>query len=457
MSQSVIHSPLVGDESALMVIGHKNPDTDSVCSAIAYARLKSRQGVAAEPFRAGNLNAQTRFVLDRLECPSPPLVTDLFPRLSRIMIPRPELILLHPTDPLSKALDIIVERSFAFLPVVDDHEVCIGKVTSLRLTRLLQELPEEWADVATAVALQKTLDRPVAEFLESPQPLFSTDELIRDAERRINNYNIGGFIVQDSAERIAGVVTRVNFLTKARFRVILVDHNEFSQSVPGIEEAELMEVVDHHRIGVRSTTNPITFINRAVGSTCTIIADMYRNAGLTPTSETAGLMLAAILSDTVILRSPTTTSVDVAMAESLAELSGVEIRPFGEELFRAGSEISALSANDIVERDRKAYQEAGFRFSVSQIETVGFSLIEEREGELRQALQDLVAGHSLDFACLMVTDITRETTRLVLSGNDRVRDAVQYPMVSPGVFDMPDVLSRKKQVLPYLMDLISRF
>ncbi|MFP4613283.1 MAG: DHHA2 domain-containing protein [Spirochaetaceae bacterium] len=446
----------MSDLSSLVVVGHKNPDTDAVCSAIAYARLKTRQGVAARPFRAGNLNAQTKFVLDRFACPPPPLLTDLYPKISHIMIPRQDLFVLRPTDSLSAALRIIVERSFAFLPVVDDNEVCLGKVTALRLARLLEELPGEWAGVPTDEALRNTLQRPVGEFLESPEPLFNTEDLVRDAERRINNYNIGGFIVLDTAGHIGGVVTRVNFLTKARFPVVLVDHNEFSQAVPGIEEAELVEVVDHHRIGVRSTSTPITFINRALGSTCTIVADMYRSAGLTPTSDTAGLMLAAILSDTVILKSPTTTPLDIEIAWELAETSGLAVDTFGEELFRAGSEVSELTASEIVGRDQKTYDEAGFRFSISQIETVGFTPVEEREGEILQALSDTIAAHGLDFACLMVTDITRETTRLALSGNQGVQDAIQYPTVSPGVFEMPDVLSRKKQVLPYLLDLLAR-
>ena len=165
-------------------------------------------------------------------------------------------------------------------------------------------------------------------------------------------------------------------------------------------------------------------------------------------------MLSAILSDTVILRSPTTTPVDTELAAWLAQLSGLEIDAYGEEMFQAGSEVAGLSAAQIVEQDQKHYQEAGFRFAVSQIEMVGFKVFEERQGEVREAVAQSRQMNGLDFACLMVTDITRETTRLVFDGAERVRNAIQYPAVGPGIFEMKGVLSRKKQVLPYLIDLL---
>jgi manganese-dependent inorganic pyrophosphatase len=337
---------------------------------------------------------------------------------------------------------------------VNEDEVCAGKVTALRLARLVDELPSQQAGASVEEAVGAAMDAPIENYLESAEPTFNPQDLIRDVEQQINRYNAGGFVVQDGDGRIAGVITRINFLTKARFTVALVDHNEFSQAVDGIDEADVVEVIDHHRIGARSTTTPITFINRVVGSTSTIIADMYRRGGTDPDSQTAALMLSAILSDTVILKSPTTTSVDTDIAQWLAGISGLHIDEYGEEMFQAGSEVAGLSAAQIVEQDQKHYQEAGYRFAVSQIEMVGFKVFEERQEEVCEAVAETRRKHGLDFACLMVTDITRETTRLVFDGAERVQGAIQYPSVGPGVFEMRGVLSRKKQVLPYLIDLL---
>ncbi len=444
------------NDGCLIVVGHRNPDTDSVCSAIAYARFKEKLGIEARPYRAGNVNTQTQYVLDRFQVPAPPLLTDLFPKLSDIMIPRSALFLLKPQEPLSKALRIILDNRFAFLPVEDGEGRCLGEVTALHLAGLLDELPIRAGNERVETAMEKLLQAPIAEHLDPAEPMFRTGDLVRDVEHQINQYNIGGFVVNDEAGKVAGVITRMNFLKKARFRVALVDHNEFSQAVDGIEEADVVEVIDHHRIGARSTTTPITFINRVLGSTSTIIADMYRTAGVEPEPETAALMLSAILSDTVILKSPTTTDTDEEVARWLADVAGVELEPYGEAMFEAGSEIAGLTARQIVERDQKRYEEGGHRFAVSQIEMVSFKLFEERREEIRQAVEALRAEAGLDFACLMVTDITHGTTRLVYSGNERVGSAIQYPTVAPGIYEMKDVLSRKKQVLPYLIDLLGR-
>ncbi|MFP4303081.1 MAG: DHHA2 domain-containing protein [Spirochaetaceae bacterium] len=444
------------NDRSLIVVGHRNPDTDSVCSAIAYARFKEKLGIEARPYRAGNVNAQTQYVLDRFHVAPPPLLTDLFPKLSDIMIPRSALYLLEPEDSLSEALRIILDNRFAFLPVQDREGRCLGEVTALHLAGLLDELPGRSGGESVETAIEQLLQESVAEHLDPAEPTFRTGDLVRDVEQQINQYNIGGFVVNDDEGRIAGVITRMSFLEKARFRVALVDHNEFSQAVDGIEEAEVVEVIDHHRIGARSTTTPITFINRVLGSTSTIIADMYRTAGLEPEPESAALMLSAILSDTVILKSPTTTATDEEIARWLSEIAGLDLEPYGEAMFEAGSEIFGLTARQIVERDQKRYEEGGYRFAVSQIEMVSFKLFEDRQEEIQHAVGALRAEAGLDFACLMVTDITHGTTRLVYSGKERVGNAIQYPTVAPGIYEMKDVLSRKKQVLPYLIDLLGR-
>ncbi len=440
--------------SPLIVVGHKNPDTDSICSAVAYARYKEQAGTPALPYRAGTVNAQTRYVLERFECPAPPLLTTLYPALRDIMIPKESLYIARPEAPLSEAARIILDNDFSFLPVADAEDRCLGKITVLRICRLLDELPRMAAGSPVEAAISEAMAQPISKYLEKPEALFRATDLVRDVERRINEFNVGGFVVTDEEDRIAGVVARVNFLNKTRFRVVLVDHNEVSQSVDGIEDAEVVEIIDHHRIGSRSTAMPITFINRVVGSTATIVADTYRRSDMLPDRQTAALLLSAVLSDTVILKSPTTTSIDRAATEWLADIAGLNVEVYGEEMFQAGSEIAALTPRQIVEQDQKRYTEVGRRFAVSQIEMVGFKAFDERQEEVASAVAESRLEGGLDFACLMVTDITEETTRLVFDGPRRIAEAIHYPSVAPGVCEMTGVVSRKKQVLPYLIDLL---
>ncbi|MEE8441879.1 MAG: DHHA2 domain-containing protein, partial [Spirochaetia bacterium] len=213
-------------------------------------------------------------------------------------------------------------------------------------------------------------------------------------------------------------------------------------------------IIDHHRIGGRSTSEPITFVNRVVGSTCTIVADIYRQSGTEPSRETAGLLLSGVLSDTVVLRSPTTTPSDRSAADWLATLTGVKPDEYGERMFEAGSEIRELTPRAILERDLKYYEEEGFQFSVSQVEMTGFKVFWDRSDELATEIDAHRARAGLNFACMMVTDITHGTTLLVVSGEDKIVTEIAYPQVAPGIFELKEVLSRKKQVLPYLVELV---
>ena len=534
----------------IIVIGHKNPDTDSICAALAYARLKRLRGELAQAYRAGNVNAQTKFALSYFDVEPPHFIADVFPRISDIMIGAGELIVLRPEEPLGRARDIMLERRFSFLPVADASDRCIGKITLLGLTSTLDRLPllaaggaaefyvdelvrrcrgrlvdSRWsgrlfrgsilspllsdsfgertegqpdlprcillppggaqgavprvrngdfviacgedarhdADATISLRLPTSLIEsltnlllasPVSSCIDTTGPSFAPHDLVRNVERQINRYNEGGFIVTDEEGVIHGVITRVSFLARTQFPLILVDHNELSQAVDGAEHADIIEVIDHHRLGTRGTDLPITFINRVVGSTCTIVADLYRVEGREVDRPTAGIMLAAVLSDTVILKSPTTTNLDREIAAWLASRAGVEIDEFGEEMFAAGSELRGREPQAIVRQDQKTYAESGFKFSVSQIETIGFKSFHEIRFELAHALEALRSELGCNFACLLVTDITRGTSLLLFAGDRRVHGAIGYPSVAPELFELEGVLSRKKQVLPYFLDLL---
>ncbi len=234
----------------------------------------------------------------------------------------------------------------------------------------------------------------------------------------------------------------------------MVDHNEVGQAVDGIEEAEIVEIIDHHRLGARTTALPITFINRVVGSTCTIVADLYHTSGATPPARDAGLMLSAMLSDTLILRSPTTTRLDREIAAWLAELSGVDIDTHGGEMFAAGASLEGMDPRKIIARDQKIYTEADRRFSLSQFETVGFGPILAMKEALAAELERIIEVEKCSFASLMITDVSRESSLLLCRGEARVLNAISYPRQEDNLFEMKNVLSRKKQVLPYFVDLL---
>jgi len=533
-----------------MVVGHKNPDTDSICSAIAYAHYKQQvHDVPARAYRAGNLNPQTSFVLSRFRVDPPELLTSLETKVSDIMIRSPDLLILEETDTLGAAQEIITARRFSFLPVRSRQGKYIGKISALRLAGLTKdiaqlsrqervdidvsaltravdgkvicgELPQDFAGriwfqgltpclpgerllailpQASEAAFQEACDRgaavivigrtpgpvrpaaikqgvaacvltterdlldiathcclamPLAAFVDRDHPTLKPDDLIREARQRIQKYNEGGFIVVDENELICGVMTRVNFLSQWRFRVALVDHNELSQAVDGIEAANVEEIVDHHRLGYRSTDQPMTFINRVVGCTATIIAELYQNAHQEPPAAVAGLMLAAILSDTVILRSPTTTALDRAMAQWLSQLAGLDVQAFGAEMFAAGCAAESMEPARLIAQDAKVYEEGQWKFSVSQMETVGFDSFRRVRQALATELDRARAAADCRFSCLMITDITGNTSLLLCAGDVKFIEAITYPRVGENLFEMHGVLSRKKQMIPYLMDVV---
>ena len=305
-------------------------------------------------------------------------------------------------------------------------------------------------------ALHAFLAMRLVHFLDRGQPTFKHYDRVRDVQKEISKRNEGGFIVLDDHGFAQGVITRANFLTENRFRMVLVDHNEFGQAVEGIHEADVVEIIDHHRLGNRSTDAPITFLNKVVGATATIVAELYKSHGSTPDKRIAGLLLSGILSDTVILKSPTTTPLDHEMAEWLAPIAGLDIHSYGEEMFAAGTLTEAGSPEQLIKRDMKNYAEGDWKLSVSQIEIVGFKMFEEAKDALRDALETFRERQGCQLSCLMVTDIVGESSLLLCAGESKIMDAISYPRMEQGLYEMQGVLSRKKQMVPYLLDIIRK-
>jgi manganese-dependent inorganic pyrophosphatase len=280
------------------------------------------------------------------------------------------------------------------------------------------------------------------------------DDLLTEITEQVMEVHYRAAIAVDDARVPIGVITRTDLLNPRPRCVLLVDHAEVGQSVEGVEKAEVVEILDHHHVGDIETTSPIPATFDPVGSTATLIVERFRTSGLVPEEPTAKMLLAALLSDTVILNSPTTTDRDQEVARYLEEMLELDADEFGTEMFEASSDVSSLSAAEIVVRDAKEYgTSSGDKVSVSQVETVGTGLL-ERKDELLEALEDLKGENGYLFSALMVTDIMEGGTQLLCVGDCSPVHHAFDSSAQNGVIDLPGVMSRKKQVAPVLLSVL---
>lgn len=543
------------------VIGHKNPDTDAICSAIAYAWFLRKTGVSdAEPACCGEINARTQFVLNLAGLDPPKLLMDVRPTVGQIC--RRSVVSVQDDDSVLETYQRMREHSFQTIIVRDARGELAGIVplfklvelllpqgrgledtrlvqTSLdRVTRVLQgrflhacePAREETFTLVVAAGSdelfagrlrdyppdhlmvvsgdREAVQRQAIEYgvralvitgghalgpdlldaarrrnvsvMTSPLDTASTTLLIRaakviagavekdylafreqqlaaEAQKQVRDSAQHLFPVLDDRGRFTGVFTKSDLLNVKPMRLILVDHNELAQAVTGVEAAEILEVIDHHRLGGGLVSRePIRFVNEPLGSTCTIIAKFLHHRDWAPPRPMAICLAAGIVSDTLNLTSPTATPTDRAMLEWLAASGGLDIAKFAEELFAAGSALQTLSPDDALRADCKDYEENGWRFAVAQIEEIGLELFWKNKEALSAALDELVAEKRADFACLLVTDITRNTSLLLTAGDERVDAAIDYPKEDARLFELEGVVSRKKQLLPHLIRILGR-
>jgi manganese-dependent inorganic pyrophosphatase len=542
------------------IFGHRNPDADSICSALAYAEFKRQTDEGAyEAARCGNSNVRIDAILARFGARLPTFIGDVTPRLRDTMTTN--LVTVGPNATSSEVLELIDRHDIQVVPVVGDGGRLEGTVsiyqlgqaflpkagpardvrrvdTTLRdIARVLRAevLHLERGDEVTplyirvaamdlrsfdrlqdeeGIPAERTIiivgdreeiqrraiergvrllvvsgSRKVApDVLESAREAgvsvlscpydsastawairsatrvssllardfaeFSPEETLDQVRRQTASLAPAVFMVTDEG-RLVGIFSRRDLLRRPSTRIILVDHNELTQAVPGAEHVEIVEVVDHHRLGDLRTQEPILFLNRPVGSTCTIVADLFRTHGLPVTPELAGVMMGGLVSDTLNLRSPTTTPVDERILRWLESIAGVTGEELAETIFSAGSVVAIHTPGDVVGLDRKVYEEGSWRFSVSQVEELGFTEFWAREEALADALEESRAREGLDFAALFVTDVKSQDSLLLVRGDPGVRGAIPYPSVEDGeVFELHGVVSRKKQLLPFLTGIL---
>lgn len=544
-----------------LVFGHKNPDTDAICAALAYADfLRRTDRPDAEAACCGEINARTLFALQQARVEPPRLIMDVRPTVSQVA--QREVIFAHEGESLHTAFNRMRQKELRSLPILNGEGTLVGLVSITKLVSLLlpdyeqiehardiqsslcricevlkgdfqhvhePEREEEFLLSVAAYSAEKFTDkirqyppdrllivagdRPTvikpaidygvrgliitggynisAELLElarqrnvtvisSPHDTASTTLLVKCAKRitlalesEYTAYNEHTLIkplrhaLQDSAQpifpvlndsgKLLGVFSKSDLVNPPASQLILVDHNEFGQAVSGAEEADILEVIDHHRLGGGLTSRePIRFINEPLGSTCTIISRMYRQRQLQPTPDIALCLAAGIISDTLHLTSPTTTEVDRDILQWLGTLTEIPIKQFAEQFFSTGSALQVNTPAAVVGADCKQYEENGWKVAVAQVEELGFDHFWPKKDELAVALEDLQRSRQLDFACLLITDITTHDSYLLCAGNERLIAAIDYPRVDANLYHLEGIVSRKKQLLPHLCNVLGK-
>ena len=541
------------------VIGHRNPNTDSIASAIGYAALKGRLGtpgvVAA---MAGAPNPQTRYILDRLGIPDPLFLADVHPKVRDTINRRPVTIGLAASA--YEALELFNRSGVRVLPVIDAVEKPCGVLSLRRLSesyllpsreklrrvttsppslartlagayacggdgadpielnlfigamgeesfssriggldpgellvmtgnrRTIQQAAIERGvrilivtgghpledgllelaraegvsvlltphDTATAAWLAR-LSTPVSCLAEEKFTSIGVGESLAALKQKLLASPEPAVLALDEDGSLAGVATKSSLLAPLPYGLILVDHNELGQAVPGAEEVDITEVIDHHKLGNSHSNTPIAFITSPVGSTCTLVASRYRECGIEPEQQIAALLLAGILSDTVILKSPTTTEIDRQTAAWLEGPAGLKAADFGRDIFAACSSLKNYgSVERVVTADFKLFTHEKHKIGVGQVEVVGFDEFYGMKGELLEALAEVKRRDNLFIAGLMVTDITSETTLFLVEGHTRIAHVMEYPQLEPHLYELKNIMSRKKQMVPHLLKILAK-
>jgi manganese-dependent inorganic pyrophosphatase len=445
-------------EKITYVIGHVNPDTDSIASAIGYAwLLRERDGVNAVSARAGSINPQTAWVLERLKLDAPCLLTDVSPRFESVT---QKIDTTSPDKPLRDAWDI-ASRTGGVAAIVNEDGTPYGLITGLTLFSFMAELVGPHLK-RQEMSIAELLEMPSLEAADTGVPHFKTGSRIRDSLNRILREERSNFFVVDDEGKYLGLSRQRDILNPPRVQVVLVDHNESEQAVGALEEAELLEIIDHHRLGNPFTRATIRFTTDIVGSTSTIIAERILESGLSAPAEIAGILLSGIFSDTLFFTSPTTTDRDQRAAERLGRwafagnspLKGETTESFGEAVLKAGAGISTRDPDEIVTTDTKTYSSGGFNFGIAQAEVTNLDRVNKHLDELEKALERLRVNRALDFTILMVTDVVQGSSQLIINKPPPNLDDLPYPGSPDGTRFAKGVVSRKKQLLPVILSLL---
>jgi manganese-dependent inorganic pyrophosphatase len=540
----------------VLVFGHRNPDTDAICSAIAYADLLQRTtrptAIAA---CCGAPNKRTEYVLKRCKLPPPRIVMDIRPEVEDVC--QRSVVTARLGDVFYQVYQRMKEYGLRAIPVVAEDQSVIGILSLLNLMELVfqgdqdslrsrtvnsslakicevlggtfqhQVEPERADELVGAMSadgftrrmhqfpaervLVVSGDRPTihlpaiehgvrgivitggyelssglvslaklrnVSIIRSPFDTATTTMRIKssqfidlaidqtftaipakqpvaEARAALDRSQESIFPVIDDDHRLVGVLSKSDLLNPPKPRLVLVDHNELAQAVEGAEDAEILEVLDHHRLGGGlKSAQPIRFVNEPVGSTCTLVARQYRACGIQPSPGLALCMASGIISDTLFLRSPTTTDVDREVLQWLRTLCDCNLEQYAKEFFEIGSALRSCTPDEVIREDCKHFSEGDQRFSISQIEEIGFDLFWNRKDEILRSLRGMAEAERLDFSALLITDIVSNGSLLLLSHDSEAWDEINYPRLDKNLYELANIVSRKKQLLPLIAQLL---
>ena len=539
------------------VIGHKNPDTDSICSAIAYANLKNK--ITGEKYiakRAGEVNGETAYVLDKFQVSVPSLLDNVHLQVKDMDIRHIEGVSDHmsikdawarmkdeniKTLPVTRGeklegLITIGDIATSYMEVYDNNILATARTQYRNIVKTLDgtlisgnehgyflngkvviaasspDLMENFIEkddlvilgnryesqlcaiemdasclvICQGANISKTIKKMAEErdivIIQTPHDTFTAARLINQSipvkyfMRRdnleifhLNDYvehvkevmsktKYRDFPILDNKGKFCGFLSRRRLMTSRKKQVILVDHNEKSQAVNGIEEAEVQEIIDHHRLGGLETIGPVYFRNQPVGCTATIIYQMYQESGVEVEPQMAGLLCSAIISDTLLFRSPTCTMVDQAAAEALARIAGIDMEEHAKEMFNAGSNLRGKSVEEICFQDFKVFNVKDIMFGVGQITSMNQDELDEVKGRLIPYLEEARKTQGLHMLYLMMTNILEESTELLCCGEnakEQVLEAFELPGDTEKIL-LKGVVSRKKQMIPVLVTYLQQ-
>jgi manganese-dependent inorganic pyrophosphatase len=441
--------------SPVYVIGHINPDTDSIASAIGYAwLLREKENLEAIPARAGAVNPQSAWLLKFLGLDAPILLADASPKFESVMR---RFDTTSPNRPLREAW-AIANRTGGIAPIQNSDGTPYGLVTGRTLFEFFSKQvgPHPHQE---EMRVSEILDLPCQLAADDHVPFFQASTRIRDVLNRILREERDEFWVVDDNKKYLGICRQRDLLNPPRLKLILVDHNEAQQAIASLAEAELLEVVDHHRLGNPSTHLPIKFSVDVVGSTSTLISERVEEAGLSLPAPLAGLLLGGLLSDTLILNSPTTTERDKKASSRLARwafigtsiLASETIDSFGKKVLSASAGLGTRSPIEVVSTDMKVYHSGEYDFSISQVEISDRYELNDKIDLLISALETLRTSKGYDFSILMVTDVVENSSRLLLNNTPPILEDLPYPPMPDGSRFAKGVVSRKKQLLPAIL------
>lgn len=538
----------------IYVIGHKNPDTDSICSAICYSYLKNN--ISSEnyiPMRAGELNAETEFVLNSFNIASPDLVENVYTQVKDVeyrhlkgvskdisikkaweILKENHLTTLASVDKRGNLIGIITVRDIAmtYMEVYDNTIISTAKTSYANIIETLSatlvvgdlkdtvrtgkvliaaanpDMMENYIETNDIVILgnryesqlcaiemdaqciiicdgapaSKTITKlaeergcsiistpydtytvarlinqsiPIDHFMKKNNLIsFSTEDYITDIRDVMASKRHQYYPVLDENEKFVGLISQRNYLNAHPKKVILVDHNEHAQTVDGIDEVTLLEIIDHHRIGGLQTMNPVYFRNQPLGCTATIIYQMFMENGVDIPKDIAGLLCSAIISDTLMFRSPTCTEIDKTVCQTLAEIAHINIEEYASALFNAGSKLKDKSDEEIFHQDYKIFSSDNFTFGIGQITSFNEEILESLKPRLLAYMKHVYPEKDVDMLFFMLTNIFTEDTELLYYGKDAeqlLAKAFKKDAVTGGSITLPDVVSRKKQVIPTIM------